>query len=57
MPFVHFTLNQDKIIHNTFDLRLGSDYQDFLDVNGEEVKEYLSQAKTLINTIEKYLKR
>jgi uncharacterized protein (UPF0332 family) len=44
-----------KLLHNIFDLRLGSDYRDFLDVNAETVKEYLLQSKSLIKAIERYL--
>lgn len=54
---VHFVLQgklnkaDGRLINKLFDLRQEADYDDFIDADEEDIKEYLPQVKTLIEKI------
>ena len=54
---VHFVLQgiltkaDGRLINKLFDLRQEADYDDFIDADEEDIKEYMPQVKTLIEKI------
>jgi len=50
-----FDKNMSKIVHNTFDLRLRCDYQDFIEISTEEARDFVEQAEFFSNAVKNYL--
>lgn len=54
---VHFVLQgklnkaDGRLINKLFDLRQEADYDDFIDADEDDIKEYMPQVKTLIEKI------